>query len=229
MLTILALLPLVGGLVVWFLRGRTARYVGLAIALVTFVFSIIVAAVHLGGTDLSEHQVWIRAFGAYYALGLDGMGLLMVLLTTLLVPVVLLAEQRSDSEGRWGGQVWTALVLILESLSLYVFLATDVLLFYIFFEATLIPMYFLIAGWGGAKRAKAAVKFLLFSLAGGLVLLFSVIGLGVSFANQGAPSYLLADLVKLNVSSSTEMLLFLGFFVAFAIKAPAASPTPRSG
>ena len=220
MLTILALLPLVGGVVVWFLRGRTARYVGLAIALVTFVYSIIVAAVHLGGTDLSEHQVWIKAFGAYYALGLDGMGLLMVLLTTLLVPVVLLAEQRSDAEGRWGGQVWTALVLILESLSLYVFLATDVLLFYIFFEATLIPMYFLIAGWGGPKRAKAAIKFLLFSLAGGLVLLFSVIGLGISFANQGAPSYLIGDLVKLNVSPSTGMLLFLGFFVAFAIKAP---------
>ncbi len=220
MLTILALLPLVGGLVVWFLRGSTARYVGLAIALVTFVFSVIVAVVHLGGTDLSEHQVWIKAFGAYYALGLDGMGLLMVLLTTLLVPVVLLAEQRSDSEGRWGGQVWTALVLILESLSLYVFLASDVLLFYIFFEATLIPMYFLIAGWGGPKRAKAAVKFLLFSLAGGLVLLFSVIGLGVSFANQGAPSYLIEDLVKLNVSPSVQMLLFLGFFVAFAIKAP---------
>jgi len=220
MLTILALLPLVGGLVVWFLRGSTARYVGLAIALVTFVFSVIVAVVHLGGTDLSEHQVWIKAFGAYYALGLDGMGLLMVLLTTLLVPVVLLAEQRSDTEGRWGGQVWTALVLILESLSLYVFLASDVLLFYIFFEATLIPMYFLIAGWGGPKRAKAAVKFLLFSLAGGLVLLFSVIGLGVSFANQGAPSYLIEDLVKLNVSPSVQMLLFLGFFVAFAIKAP---------
>ena len=220
MLTILALLPLVGGLVVWFLRGSTARYVGLAIALVTFVFSVIVAVVHLGGTDLSEHQVWIKAFGAYYALGLDGMGLLMVLLTTLLVPVVLLAEQRSDSEGRWGGQVWTALVLILESLSLYVFLASDVLLFYIFFEATLIPMYFLIAGWGGPKRAKAAVKFLLFSLAGGLVLLFSVIGLGVSFANQGAPSYLIEDLVKLYVSPSVQMLLFLGFFVAFAIKAP---------
>jgi NADH-quinone oxidoreductase subunit M len=221
MLTILALLPLVGGVVVFFLRGSTARYVGLAIALVTFVYSIIVAAVHLGGTDLSEHQVWIKAFGAYYALGLDGMGLLMVLLTTLLVPVVLIAEQRSDSEGgRWGGQVWMALVLILESLSLYVFLATDVLLFYIFFEATLIPMYFLIAGWGGPKRAKAAVKFLLFSLAGGLILLFSVIGLGVSFANQSAPSYLIEDLVKLNVSPATQMLLFLGFFIAFAIKAP---------
>jgi len=164
--------------------------------------------------------VWIKAFGAYYALGLDGMGLLMVLLTTLLVPVVMLAERHTDEEGRWGAHVWMALVLILESLSLYVFLASDVLLFYLFFEATLIPMYFLIAGWGGPKRAKAAVKFLLFSLAGGLILLFSVIGLGVSFANQGAPSYLLADLVKLNVSSSTEMLLFLGFFIAFAIKAP---------
>jgi NADH-quinone oxidoreductase subunit M len=220
MLTILALLPLVGGLVVLFLHGTMARYVGLAVALVTFVFSVVVATVHLRGTDLSEHQVWIKAFGAYYALGLDGMGLLMVLLTTLLVPVVLLAEQRSEAEGRWGGQVWTGLVLILESLSLYVFLATDVLLFYIFFEATLIPMYFLIAGWGGPKRARAAVKFLLFSLAGGLVLLFSVIGLGISFANQGAPSYLIEDLVKLNVSPSTQMLLFLGFFVAFAVKAP---------
>ncbi|HSN11949.1 MAG TPA: NADH-quinone oxidoreductase subunit M, partial [Propionibacteriaceae bacterium] len=219
MLTILALLPLVGGLVVWFLRGTTARYVGLAVALVTFVYSVVVATVHLRGTDTSEHLVWIKAFGAYYALGLDGMGLLMVLLTTLLVPVVLLAEQRTE-EGRWGGQVWTALVLILESLSLYVFMATDVLLFYIFFEATLIPMYFLIAGWGGPKRARAAVKFLLFSLAGGLVLLFSVIGLGISFANQGAPSYLIEDLVKLNVSPSTQMLLFLGFFVAFAVKAP---------
>lgn len=220
MLTILALLPLVGGVVVWFLRGSTARYVGLVIALVTFVYSVVISAMHLRGSDLSEHQVWVKAFGAYYALGLDGMGLLMVLLTTLLVPVVMLAEQRSDSEGRWGGQVWTALVLILESLSLYVFLASDVLLFYIFFEATLIPMYFLIAGWGGPKRAKAAIKFLLFSLAGGLVLLFSVIGLGISYANQGAPSYLLEDLVKLNVSSSVEMLLFIGFFVAFAIKAP---------
>jgi NADH-quinone oxidoreductase subunit M len=222
MLTILALLPLVGGMVVWFLRGSTARYVGLVVALMTFVYSLVAAAVHLGGTDLSEHQVWIKAFGAYYALGLDGMGLLMVLLTTLLVPVVLLAEQRTDSEdGRWGGQVWTALVLILESLSLYVFMAKDVLLFYIFFEATLIPMYFLIAGWGGPKRAKAAVKFLIFSLAGGLVLLFSVIGLGVSFANQaGSPSYLIDDLAKLNIPPSTQMLLFIGFFVAFAIKAP---------
>ncbi|HET7724876.1 MAG TPA: proton-conducting transporter membrane subunit, partial [Propionibacteriaceae bacterium] len=159
MLTILALLPLVGGLVVWFLKGTTARYVGLAIALATFVYSVVVAAVHLRGSDLSEHLVWIKAFGTYYALGLDGMGLLMVLLTTLLVPVVLLAEQRFEEEGRWGGQVWTGLVLILESLSLYVFMATDVLLFYIFFEATLIPMYFLIAGWGGPKRARAAVKF----------------------------------------------------------------------
>jgi NADH-quinone oxidoreductase subunit M len=219
LLTILALLPLVGGLVVWFLRGSTARYVAIAVALATLVFSLVVAAQHIGGADLSEHALWIKAFGAYYALKLDGMGLLMVVLTTILVPVVLLAEPEGD-EGRWGAHVKVALILVLESLSLYVFLASDVLLFYLFFEATLIPMYFLIAGWGGAKRAKAAVKFLLFSLAGGLVMLFSVIGVGVSYANQGAPSYLLEDLVKLNVSPSVEMLLFLGFFIAFAVKAP---------
>lgn len=219
LLTILALVPLVGGLVVWFLRGSTSRYVGVAVALATLALSLVVAAQQLGGANLSEHVLWIKAFGAYYALGLDGMGLLMVLLTTVLVPVVLLAEP-SDESGRWGGHVKTALVLILESLSLYVFLATDVLLFYLFFEATLIPMYFLIAGWGGAKRAKAAVKFLLFSLAGGLVMLFSVIGVGVSYAAQGAPSYLIEDLAKLNVAPSLEMLLFIGFFVAFAVKAP---------
>ncbi len=219
LLTILALVPFVGGLVVWFLRGATSRYVGIGVALATFALSVVVAAQHLGGANLSEHHLWIKAFGAYYALGLDGMGLLMVLLTTVLVPVVLLAEP-ADETGRWGAHVKVALVLILESLSLYVFLATDVLLFYLFFEATLIPMYFLIAGWGGAKRAKAAVKFLLFSLAGGLVMLFSVIGVGVSYASQGAPSYLLEDLAKLNVTPSVEMLLFIGFFVAFAVKAP---------
>ena len=89
LLTILALLPLVGGLVVWFLRGSTARYVAIAVALATLVFSLVVAAQYLAHVDLSEHLLWIKAFGAYYALGLDGMGLLMVVLTTILVPVVL--------------------------------------------------------------------------------------------------------------------------------------------
>ncbi|MGC3954570.1 MAG: NADH-quinone oxidoreductase subunit M [Propionicimonas sp.] len=166
---------------------------------------------------------WIPAFGASWALGLDGMSLMMVLLTVVLVPAVLLAEWKLFDSGsfRWSAQVFFGLVLALESLALFVFLADDVLLFYLFFEATLIPMYFLIGGFGGARRSYAAVKFLLFSLAGGLVMLFSVIGLYAESARLlEKPSFLVSDLAGLALSPTTGMLLMIGFLFAFAIKAP---------
>ena len=140
-------------------------------ALLTVVVGVGVTVLYVGGAPLAEQAPWIPAFGAWWSVGLDGMGLVMVLLTVLLVPIVLLAEWKVNGTGRWTPQVFFGLVLALESLSLFVFMATDVLLFYLFFEATLIPMYFLIGGFGGARRAYAAVKFLLFSLAGGLVML----------------------------------------------------------
>ncbi len=219
-LTLLALLPLVGGIVAGLVRGRAGRTVGLLVSLVTLALAGYLAVLHLSGTDLSEQVPWIPAFGAYYALSLDGMGLLMVLLTALLVPVVLIAERHRDDEGRWSASTFTALVLVLESFALYVFLAADVLVFYIVFEVTLIPMYFLIAGWGGPERARAAVKFLLYSLAGGLVMLFGVVGLGFAAAQNGMPSYLLSDLTQVGMSPWLQTVLFWSFFVAFAIKAP---------
>src|SRR5699024_10276721 len=149
--------------------------------------------------------------------------LTMVVLTVVLVPVVLIASWDDADylgEGRWSSRAFFSLVLVLESFSLFVFTATDVLLFYLFFEATLIPMYFLIGGFGGAKRSGAAMKFLLFSLLGGMVMLVSVIGLyGVSAA-AGSPSYLLTDLMALDLDGTVGRWLFLGFMVAFAIKAP---------
>ncbi len=221
-LTALALLPMLGAVVVALVKGRTGQLVGMGFALVTLVLGIVVAILYRQGANLAEQVVWIRALGAYYALGLDGMGLLMVLMTVVLVPVVLLAEWKiADGEGgRWQSSTFVALVLALESLALYVFLSTDVLLFYLFFEATLIPMYFLIGGWGGAARSRAAVKFLLYSLAGGLVMLFAVIGVGVVSAQNGTPSYLLADLMKLDIPAAVEPWLFAGFMIAFIIKAP---------
>ena len=140
-------------------------------------------------------QPWITDIGASWALSADGMGLAMVLLTVVLTPVVLLAEWKlpSDPSG-WGPQPFVALVLILEGLSIFVFTSADVLLFYLFFEATLIPMYFLIGGFGGDHRRAAALKFLMFNLVGGFILLASVIGLFAVSAAGGTPSYLLSDL-----------------------------------
>src|SRR5690606_24929984 len=115
-----------------------------------------------------------------------------------------------------------ALMLALEALSLGVFAATDVFLFYILFEATLIPIYFLIGSYGGPRRAYAAVKFLIYSLVGGLLMLAAVVGLYVVSAQEleDGPSFLLSALAQLDIDPATQKWLFLGFFVAFAIKAP---------
>lgn len=220
-LSLLGLVPLVGAGVLLLPVKELARWVGMAFSLVTLILGAVVTSFHLGGTAVAEKVPWIPHFGAWWALSLDGMGLLMVLLTVALVPVVLLAEWKLAGVGRWTPQVFIALVLLLESLSLFTFLASDVLLFYLFFEATLIPMYFLIGGFGGPERAKAALKFLLFSLAGGLVMLASVVGVYVVSAQAlGSPSYLLADLGQLTLPTDVGRWLMLGFLFAFIVKAP---------
>jgi NADH-quinone oxidoreductase subunit M len=220
-LTLLGLVPLVGAGALLLPVKEFARYLGMFFALLTAVAAVAVTGMQLGGASLAEQVPWIPTFGAWWALNLDGMGLVMVLLTVALTPVVLLAEWKIENVGRWTPQAFVALVLLLESLSIYTFLAADVLLFYLFFEATLIPMYFLIGGFGGPKRAYAAMKFLLFSLAGGLVMLISVVGIYVySSRLLGAPSYLLTDLMKITLPTDVGRWLMVGFLVAFIVKAP---------
>ncbi len=220
-LTFLGLVPLVGAAVLCLPVKQIARGVGMVFALLTAVVGVVVAVLYAGGATLGELAPWIPAFGAWWAVGLDGMSLVMVLLTVILVPVVLLAEWKVGTRGRWTPQAFFGLVLALESLSLFVFLAQDVLLFYLFFEATLIPMYFLIGGFGGARRSYAAVKFLLFSLAGGLVMLASVVGLyAVSADLTGSPTYLLGELSQLTLSPEVGRWLMAGFLFAFIVKAP---------
>ena len=219
MLTALILLPLLGAVVVAFLP-RTAAYA----AAIGISFGVLGLAVGLaagfdvgGGMQAVEEVDWIKALGVHYALGVDGLGLLMILLTALLVPLVLLVSHEDAESNPRAFAAWT---LALQGLSMAVFSATDVFLFYVVFEATLIPAYFLIGGFGKDGRNKAAVKFLLFQLGGGLVLLASVIGLYVASADAGSPSYLLSDLAQLDLSTNTERWLFAGFFIAFAVKAP---------
>ena len=223
-LTVLILLPLVGALVVAFAPTGGAdqpKRLGLLVSMLTLAAGVVLAAsydVGDGGLQLTETHDWVSAFGVHYALGVDGLGLLMILLTVALVPIVLLAAW-PDSDGA-DAKRFVAWTLTLEALSLAVFAATDVFLFYVVFEATLVPAYFLIGGFGREKRSAAALKFLMFQLGGGLVLLGSVIGLYVVSAQQGSPSYLYTDLQQLDLSTSAERWLFAGFFIAFAVKAP---------
>lgn len=235
MLSVLILLPLVGAVAVAFLPKAQAKITGLAVSVATLVLAV-VAAFRFdvgGGMQLEEKQTWIDAFGVHYALGLDGLGLLMVLLTVVLVPLVLVAEWTTlrdapSSLGSSSGtapeqgsaRAFVAWTLALEALSIAVFCATDVFLFYVVFEATLIPAYFLVGGFGREGRGAAAVKFLMFQLAGGLVLLASVIGLYVVSAEAGEPSYLLSDLMALDIDTTAGRWLFAGFLFAFAMKAP---------
>jgi len=236
-LTVLALLPTVGAIVVLLGSSRAAKVVALATSLVTVVLAVVLTVGLRGGgaMQLVEDAVWIRPLGAHYALGLDGIGATLVLLASIVTPVVVLAtwsdyDRAPDGSlsaiaagetARYDSKIFYALVLAVQTCALYLFLATDVFLFYVFFEVILVPMYFLIGGFGpGARRSYAAAKFLIFGLLGGFVMLASVIGLYVASADAGNPSYLLSDLSGLTLGTGQERWLFLGFMFAFAIKAP---------
>jgi NADH-quinone oxidoreductase subunit M len=240
-LTVLWVLPILGAIVVALVpadRPTIARGVAVGFATGTLVVSVVLAVAFDSGGDryqfLEDHS-WIAAFGARYTLGLDGIGLVLVLLTTVLTPLLLVAGWHDGSRvanygSRRVSHTYMALILVVESMVIVSFLALDVLLFYIFFEAMLIPMYFLIGGFGGTERTRAAVKFLLYNLFGGLVMLAAVIGLYVVTARPDGPFgggtfdlRAIADAAAsggLGVDPMVLNALFLGFMFAFAIKAP---------
>jgi NADH-quinone oxidoreductase subunit M len=238
-LTILALLPAVGAVVLIFAGPKIAKQLALVVSLLTLVFALVIASRFTIGAGMQfvEQVPWIKPLGAYYALGLDGLGLTLVLLVVIITPVVIIASWRDfDAEDaspepvggraatvapKYDARVFFALILAVQSSALFLFLATDVFLFYVFFEVILVPMYFLIGGFGpGPRRTYAAAKFLIFGLLGGFVMLASVIGLYVQSAKVGEPSYLLSTLSQLDIATGTGRWLFVGFMFAFAIKAP---------
>jgi NADH-quinone oxidoreductase subunit M len=164
---------------------------------------------------------WISSFGVSFALGVDGIALVLIALVAVLVPCVILASWNEETPSGRSPKAYFALLLLLEVFMIGVFAATDVFLFYVFFEAMLVPMYFLIGSFGGPRRQYAAVKFFLYSLVGGLLMLAAVIGLYVVSSKQlGAGTFAFDKLAGMSMDPGTEKLLFLGFFIAFAIKAP---------
>jgi len=245
-LTTLVVLPLVGAAVVWLLPAsarRWTRQVALGVALLELVVgAVAVAAFDMADAatvQLGERASWIPQFGVSYALGVNGIGLSLVLLAVFLVPLVILAAWRehaapadaaAPAEPHGGPGTpgaddgrrirdYLALILVLEAFMVAVFAARDVFLFYILFEAMLVPVYFMIGLFGGAQRRYAAVKFLIFSLVGGLIMLVGVIALYLE-GPGGADGFLVDSLVGAELGTWTERLIFLSFFFAFAIKAP---------
>ncbi|WP_375477374.1 NADH-quinone oxidoreductase subunit M [uncultured Jatrophihabitans sp.] len=239
---ILVLIPLVGAGVVYALpnaRAKLAKQVTLAVSLIVVVYTLVVLFSFNTGHGASRFQyvgswTWIKAFGAHIAFGVDGIALVLVTMAVLLVPAVVLASWNSlDSKAgaeeappaddakpakRRSVKNYFALLLLLEFFMVGVFTAMDVFLFYVFFEAMLVPMYFIIGSFGGPRRQYAAMKFFLYSLVGGLLMLASVIGLYLT-SNTG--SFSISTLIAHPLpNDATQKWLFLGFFIAFAIKAP---------
>ncbi|GAA4692972.1 NADH-quinone oxidoreductase subunit M [Phytohabitans rumicis] len=221
-LSVLTGAPLVGALVVAFLprtKPELAKRVALGWSVVVAAFAVALWIAYDAGGDrfqFRESYTWIPAWNAKFTFAVDGIALVMLLLIAILVPLVILASWHDADASKRSVPVYFALLLALESTMIGVFAAADVFLFYVFFEIMLVPMYFLIGSYGGHQRQYAAVKFFLYSLVGGLFMLAAVVGLWA----LGGKTFDWQSLLSAEFATNTERWLFLGFFVAFAIKAP---------
>jgi len=222
-LTVMVALPALGAGVLFLPQARSkSREIALGFAIVEVLLAAILFLrfdqSQAGAIQFSETYAWIPQIGTSWALGVNGIGLSLVLLSAILVPLAILSSWRDDKVPQRRA-TYLALVLASQAFMVGIFAARDVFLFYVLFEAMLIPMYFLIGSFGGLQRRYAAVKFLIFSLVGGLVMLVGVIALYVA-GPGGEQGFLTDKLTGLTLGTAQERLLFLAFFIAFAIKAP---------
>jgi NADH-quinone oxidoreductase subunit M len=220
LLDLIIFLPLVGGVAIGFIpkdRVETIRIAALIVTLVTFALSLGVLVnfdQSQAGFQLGSSLEWIPDWGIGYITGIDGVSLWMVMLTTFLMPLGVLASWTITKRVK----VYFVFLLALETGMLGVFSALDLFLFYLFWEAVLVPMYFLIGMWGYGRRIYAAMKFFLFTLAGSLLMLVGIVYL--YFAAQGSPSFDYRQLLGTELSIEVQRWLFLAFFASFAVKVP---------
>jgi NADH-quinone oxidoreductase subunit M len=233
LLTILVLLPLIGAattLVYSFTPGAREshhRWIALGFSTLSFLVSLLLlqgAGGNIASFRFEENYSWITSIGARFHLGVDGISLWLVLLTTLLMPISLLSSWTAITRRQL---TYYILMLLLESAMIGVFVSLDLLLFYLFFEASLIPMFFLIGIWGGEQKIYAAVKFFIYTSVGSLLMLVGIIAL--YFIHQRATGIatfdyaVLVDTLRsgaLTISPRAEFWLFLAFAFAFCIKIP---------
>ena len=227
MLTTIVFVPLAGALVLLLVenaagrRDRVIRWAALGVSLLVFGATLLLwSRFDPASADFQfvERYAWIPAFGVQYAVGVDGISLFLVVLTGFLTPLALLSSWNSVHKKV---KEFSAFVLALECAMLGVFVSLDLFLFYVFWDAMLIPMYFLIGIWGYERRIYAAVKFILYTAAGSVLMLLAIIGLAwIHNATTGAYSFDLLKLYEMRIPPHLEFWFFLAFTLAFAIKVP---------
>ncbi len=215
-LTLLIFLPLAGAAALFFVKETSVRMVALGITVADLLFSLPLWWLFDASSSqmqFSENVAWITSPPIHYHLGLDGISLPLVLMTTVLMPLCVAISWRSI-ETRVSS--FMAMLLIMESAMIGVFAALDFVLFYVFWEAMLIPMYLLIGVWGGPNRLYAAIKFFLYTLAGSILLLVAILALYF----QGGHTFDIVQLSQQAYSPRLQFWLFIAFFAAFAVKVP---------
>jgi len=221
MLSLVTLLPIVGGLLVAALPHHLAKQGALAVSLAAFAASLpLWFGYDPAGAEWQfvEDVPWIDAFGVHYKLGIDGVSLLLILLTTALTPIIVLAGFSGVENNH---RAYFGLMLALEGAMIGTFVALDTFVFYLFWELVLIPMYFLIGIWGGARRIYAAVKFFVYTVVGSLLMLVALIALyQAGYEANGHWSTDLTQLLQISLPHDAQVWMFLCFALAFAIKVP---------
>lgn len=226
-LTWLILIPTLGGILAWIAGKRNTlacRWIALAASLADFALALSLLAQFdvsaIPGKPFIEHRVpWVPAFGINYFVAMDGLGLLLVLLSTVIGIAAIAASWREITDHV--AEFHLAIMILLSAI-IGTFTAYNLILFYFFWELMLVPMYFLIAVWGHENRRYAAIKFVLFTFIGSLFMLASILGLHfVHASNTGTYTFDLPDLLGTLMPAATAMWLMIGFFVGFAVKIPA--------
>ena len=215
-LSLIVFLPLAGALLCLLVKPESARWLALGVTVADFVLSLPLWWLFdssTAGMQFVERASWITAPPVQYSLGLDGISFPLVLMTTFLMPFCVTVSWTAIDKRV---QLFMSMLLVMETAMLGVFVALDFVLFYVFWEAMLIPMYLLIGVWGGPNRLYAAIKFFLYTLAGSVLLLVAILALYF----QGGHTFDILALSRGTYSASLQMWLFLAFFAAFAVKVP---------
>ncbi|MBI5376552.1 MAG: NADH-quinone oxidoreductase subunit M [Candidatus Schekmanbacteria bacterium] len=224
MLSVIIFLPLIGVFFIM-LTGRESKGAIRMFALVTAIMDFVLSLRIYNGFSndtpdfqFTENIPWISSLGINYSVGIDGISILLLMLTTFLTPIVILSSWSAIEERV---KEYMISMLLLEVGMIGVFCATDMFLFYVFWEVMLIPMYLLIGIWGGTRRIYAAIKFVLFTMAGSVLMLIAILYMYfMNYKQAGVYSFSLFDFYKLNIPVDVQSLLFLAFAIAFAIKVP---------
>ncbi len=222
LLTVITFLPMAGALIISFFKEEeTIKRLAFLFSLITFAISLLLyfrfdPATHK--FQFTEELPWIKEYGISYLVGIDGISLFLVLLTTFIMPIAILASFRGITERVKG---YMLSMLLLETGMIGVFISLDLFLFYIFWEAMLVPMYFLIGIWGGPRRIYAAIKFFIYTMIGSLLMLVAILYLYyLNYQDKGVLTFNLLKLYSLKIPPETQIYLFLAFALAFAIKVP---------